>query len=403
MIVPNTAQRIKEPSTAIRQVSILGSTGSIGTSALEFIGRNPDSLKVHSLVAGRQVEKLAAQILKFQPKFAAVPSEIDHKALRGLLEQAPNCQTEILFGAEAINEIAAHPACDVVLAAIVGSAGLPSIAAAIKANKLIALANKESLVCAGALLSKMLAQSTATIIPVDSEHSAIFQLLEGQCFRDISSVTLTASGGPFLNLPKESFGRVTPEQAVKHPRWNMGAKISVDSATLVNKALEVIEAHWLFDLKPAQIEVVIHPQSIIHAMINFCDGSRVAHLSVPDMIGPISFALDWPGLRSKAVIPKLDLVQLQNLEFFELNDDKFPAVALARTCLEQGGIKPALLNIANEVAVEAFLAKKLGFDRIIPVIEQALGLDWRYPSSVVEYCALELEMRETIKAKILSN
>ena len=403
MIIPRSTQRTKNESQAKRSLTILGSTGSIGCTALEFVGRHSDAFEVHSLVAGRQVEKLAEQIIKFRPKFAAVPGQAEYVALQKLMAQQPNCPTELLCGAQAINDVAGHPDSDVVLAAIVGSAGLPSIAAAIAANKLIALANKESLVCAGALLAKMLASSKATIIPVDSEHSALFQLIEGQCLKDISSVTLTASGGPFLKLSKELFNRVTPEQAIKHPRWNMGAKISVDSATLVNKALEVIEAHWLFGLEPAQIEVVVHPQSIVHGLVNFNDGSQIAHLSVPDMAGPISFALGWPGLRFCSAISKLDLSKLQTLEFFDLDADKFPAVSLAKTSLKQGGIKPALFNIANEVAVEAFLGNKLSFDRIIPVIEQALSFDWQYPDSLAQYCELELEIRETIKAKVLSN
>ena len=403
MIVPQSTQRTKSETQSKRRLTILGSTGSIGCTALEFVGRNPDAFEIHSLVASRQVEKLAAQIMRFRPKFAVVPGQIEYLALQKLMAQAPSCSTELLCGVKAINEVAGHPDSDVVLAAIVGSAGLPSVAAAIQANKLVALANKESLVCAGGLLAKMLSTSTARIIPVDSEHSALFQLIEGQCVKDISSVTLTASGGPFLNLPKELFKSFTPEQAIKHPRWNMGAKISVDSATLVNKALEVIEAHWLFDLKPAQIEVVVHPQSIIHGLVNFNDGSHVAHLSSPDMTGPISFALGWPELRFGGAICKLDLPKLQTLEFFALDADKFPAVSLAKTCLEQGGIKPALFNIANEIAVEAFLSKKLSFDRIIPVIEQALSFDWQYPGSLAEYSHLELEIRETIKANVLSN
>jgi 1-deoxy-D-xylulose-5-phosphate reductoisomerase len=311
------------------KIVILGSTGSIGCNALEVIRKFPDKFEVYALVAGKNKALLSEQVKEFSPKIA-------------------------------------------LLAEDVGVAALLPTEAAIDSGKKVLLANKESLVCAGEILSAKAGHSGAQIVPVDSEHSAIFQLLSHENRKDLNKVTLTASGGPFLRTAKEEFAKITPAMAVKHPKWSMGRKISVDSATLMNKALEVIEARWLFDLAPEKITVIVHPQSIIHSLVEFCDGAQFAHLSVPDMKGAIAYALAYPKERLPKVMQPLDLAALKTLSFEEVDSERFPAVQLAYKCLKIGGAAPCVLNLANEAAVGRFLAGNLSFDKITTVVEETL-------------------------------
>lgn len=357
------------PQQRVRRVVILGSTGSIGRSALEVISAHRERFEVVALVAGRNAELLAEQVVRFSPKIAVIADGSGE----GVVQRAAakvGCRVET--GELAAAEAAAHPDAEVVLAAIVGFAGLPGVLRAVECGKVIALANKESLVCAGEPLRALQQRTGALIIPVDSEHSALFQALLGHRREDLQSLILTASGGPFLRTPIERFATITPAEAVRHPRWNMGPKISVDSATLVNKALELIEARWLFDTPPADIEVVIHPQSIVHSLVRYHDQTQIAQLSVPDMKGAIAYGLTWPEARLCGVMAPLDLTAVGSLEFIALDERRFPAISLARHALQRGGTGPAVFNIANEVAVASFLSGALRFDRIVPLIEQVL-------------------------------
>jgi 1-deoxy-D-xylulose-5-phosphate reductoisomerase len=375
-------------------ICILGSTGSIGSSALELVRSNPDQFEVVGLAAGRNAVKLAEQIREFKPRTAAIHDEKAGEELIRILAAGNESQTEVNIGSEAVCKLASHPDVELVLAAIMGFAGLRSVLAAIKSGKRIALANKESLVSAGELVKKELLRSEAAIIPVDSEHSALFQALQGHCVEDIERLVLTASGGPFLDLPKEEFDRVTPVQALRHPRWDMGPKITVDSATLVNKALEVIEAYWLFGVKTEQIDVVVHPQSIVHSLVSFTDGTNIAQLSVPDMKGPIAYAMTYPDGRLKSAMQFLDLPKIGKLDFKLLNREKFPAVDIAFRALEGGGALPAVFNIANEIAVDAFLNERYPFGRIVPFVDRAVrefnGCEYE---TVEDLIALENEVR----------
>ena len=389
MLVPDVSPpRAAAPAGRMR-IAIFGSTGSIGRSALDLIRRNPERFEAYALIAGSSAETLAAQIQEFKPRFAALA---DQDAARRLSALCPECG--ILSGDRARADIARHPEVDTVLAAIVGSAGLSSTLAAVEAGKRVALANKESLVAAGALVEAAQARAGALILPVDSEHSALFQALQGHRRGDLHELILTASGGPFLHTPQDQLARITPAQAVKHPRWSMGAKISVDSATLVNKALELIEAHWLFSVPEQSIRVLVHPQSIIHSLVNYVDGTQIAQLSAPDMRGPIAYALSWPHGRLARAMAPLRLAELGRLEFFELDNVRFPAVELARAALRAGGAMPALFNIANEAAVAAFMAGTLRFDLIVPLIESVLArFGFADYSSLDELLALQQQGR----------
>lgn len=358
---------------AVQQVTILGATGSIGQSTLAVLELHPERYQVFALSAHRRLPELAALCVKYQPRYAVIDQEADIKLLQALLPDT--CQTEILAGTDALAWVAAHPDCDTVMAAIVGAAGLLPTLAAVKAGKRVLLANKEALVMAGQLFMQAVTEHQATLLPIDSEHNAIFQCLpvnyqHGLAKVGVERILLTASGGPFRDFNAEQLAQVTPEQACKHPNWVMGRKISVDSATLMNKGLEFIEACWLFDAQPAQVQIVIHPQSIIHSLVQYVDGSTLAQLGNPDMRTPIANALAFPERIAAGVSP-LDLCQHQ-LQFYPPDEQRFPCLALARQAMQAGGTAPAILNAANEVAVAAFLVKKLPFIAIPQLIDAVL-------------------------------
>jgi 1-deoxy-D-xylulose-5-phosphate reductoisomerase len=348
----------------------VGSTGSIGTAAVEIAQRYPVDFEIVALVARSRAEALADQVVRVKPRKAIV---IESKSLETLRARVGSGGVETGAGEELVLDLVRDPSIDLVVAAAVGSGGIGPIIAALEAGKTVALANKESLIAAGALVRRAIQRGGGEVIPVDSEHSAAFQLIQGEGRPSIASIVLTASGGPFLDLPAAQWRDVTPEQAVRHPRWSMGSKISVDSATMMNKALEVLEAHWLFGLTPEQIEVVVHPQSIVHAMLRTTDGAMTAHLSNPDMKGPISYAMRYPNGRLEGAVAPLDLQSLGKLEFRALDHEKFRGPKLALECIVSGGASAAVLNAANEWAVEAFLGAKLRFDEIYPAIEEALS------------------------------
>lgn len=358
----------------MEQVSVLGSTGSIGCSTLDVIARHPDRYQVFALSAHRQVNKLFGQCQQFKPQYAVLTREHDASELRLQLKTA-GLNTEVLSGHDALCQIASASEVDSVMAAIVGAAGLLPNLAAVQAGKKLLLANKESLVMAGELFMAEVAKHQAPLLPIDSEHNAIFQCLPADYSasqrRGVRQILLTASGGPFRTLPLDQLAHVTPAQACAHPNWSMGRKISVDSATMMNKGLELIEARWLFDLPADQIEVVIHPQSTVHSMVAYCDGSVLAQLGNPDMRTPIAFGLAWPKRIDAGVAP-LNLFEVARLDFSKPCTTRFPALALARQALQTGGTALATLNAANEVAVAAFLGGKIGFTQITQVIDSVL-------------------------------
>ena len=362
-------------NTAARRqrVCILGSTGSIGTSTLDVLALHPEAFEVFALTAQRRVDDLFAQIVRWRPRFAAMPDAAAAREL-GQRVKAAGVPTEVLAGAKALEELAAHPDVDQVMAAIVGAAGLPSCLAAARAGKRLLLANKEALVVGGQFFVDAVKQGGATLIPIDSEHSAIFQCLPTDpAYWDaaVDHIVLTASGGPFRSREPASLADVTPDQACAHPNWVMGRKISVDSATMMNKALEVIEARWLFDLPPERIQVVIHPQSIIHSMVVARDGAVLAQLGTPDMKGPISFGLSWPA-RMTSGCDRLDFTKLAALTFEEADERRFPGLHLSWAALRAPAGSTTVLNAANEIANEAFLDGRLSFPGIHRVNAQAL-------------------------------
>ena len=350
----------------MKKVSILGATGSIGLNTLEVISRHPDKYKVFALSANKSWQKMLLLCKTHMPTYAVL---IDPDAAESLRKTAPEGVT-VLSGENALIEIASHKEVDYVMAAVVGSAGMASTLAAVDTGKRVMLANKESLVLAGDLLMNATKKSGAELIPVDSEHSAIFQCLQGG-IDGLKKIQLTASGGPFLKTPIDELKHVTPEQACQHPNWTMGEKISVDSATMMNKGLEVIEANFLFGLSSNQIEVVIHPQSIIHSFVYFNDGSVLSQLGLPDMRSAISYALSYPE-RQVSGVGDLDLTKQESLEFISPNISIFPCLGLAYEALKQGKNAPGTLNAANEIAVEAFLGNKIGFLDISKTIEKTL-------------------------------
>jgi 1-deoxy-D-xylulose-5-phosphate reductoisomerase len=339
------------------RIALLGSTGSIGTSCLDVIAAHQDQMELVALAAHRSWECLGEQTRAFHPRFAALGDDSLKGVVRG---EAFSPRTELRFGAEAVERLAADPAVDVVVAAIVGAAGLRSTWAALEAGKRIALANKETLVVAGPLVLELAARSGATLVPVDSEHSAIFQAMRSGKRSEVLRVVLTASGGPFRGWSSGRLADVTPEMALAHPTWNMGPKITVDSATMMNKALEIIEARWLFGLEADQIEVVVHPQSIVHSLVEFVDGSVVAQMSPPDMKLPIQYALTWPE-RSAGTSSRMDWSRATTLDFEPPDLEAFPALKLGYEVAARGGSSGAVLNAANEVAVERFLSHDLRF------------------------------------------
>lgn len=354
---------------ALQGIALLGSTGSIGTQALQIARLFPEKLRIRALAAYQRVDKLVAQAEEFVPECVVIGKESLFSDVAGRLAHLP---VRVLAGNEGMKEAAALASVDVVLAAIVGFAGLESVIAGIEAGKTIALANKETLVAGGALVEGLLRKHSGKMIPVDSEHSAIFQCLAGEPLASIEMLTLTASGGPFRNRPKSTFASITLEEALNHPNWSMGAKITVDSASMMNKGLEVIEARWLFDLPADQIEVLIHPQSIIHSMVTFKDGSTKAQLGVPDMRVPIQYALSCPG-RWDAPHPRLKWSEIAQLDFQMPDTDKFPCLRLAFDALEAGGLAPTVLNAANEAAVELFLQDRIRFIMIPDLIASAMA------------------------------
>ena len=350
-----------------RRVSLLGSTGSIGRSTVDLLARNPDEFTVEALTANRNAALLAEQARRLNARFAAV---VDPAAYPALKEALAGSGIEAGAGPEALIEAAERPA-DWVMAGIVGSAGLAPTLAAVRRGRIVAFANKEVLVCAGNLFLQEVAAHGATLLPVDSEHNAIWQCFDFEQADCIEKITLTCSGGPFRERSVEEMRDVTVKQAVNHPTWNMGAKISIDSATLMNKGLEVIEAHHLFRLPSEQIDVVIHPQSVIHGLVTYHDGSVLAHLGTPDMRTPIAYALGWPA-RTAAPMERLDLAKVAQLTFAPPDERRFPALRLAREALDQGGGMPTVLNAANETAVHAFIDGRIGFLDIAATVEETL-------------------------------
>lgn len=374
------------------RVAVLGSTGSIGLSTLDVLSRHPDRFEVFALTARCNVTRLREQCLAHRPQFAVMVEPAAAAKLGSELHSAGS-STRVLAGEAALAEIAAHEQVDVVMAAIVGAAGLRSSLAAAKAGKRIMLANKEALVMSGPLFMQAVRDGGATLLPVDSEHNAVFQCMSGQIVdratptgvmhAAVRRVLLTASGGPFLRTPVSALRAVTPEQACAHPRWVMGRKISVDSATLMNKGLEQIEACLLFNLPPAQVEVVVHPQSIVHSLVEYVDGSMLAQLGNPDMRTPIAHALGWPE-RIASGVESLDILRVARLDFEAPDAARFPCLGLARAAAEAGGTAPAVLNAANEVAVEAFLQRRLPFLEIAEVIERVIARHQRTSAHSLE-------------------
>jgi 1-deoxy-D-xylulose-5-phosphate reductoisomerase len=348
-----------------KRIALLGSTGSIGTQTLDVISRFPGEFKVEVLTAGNNIRLLAQQAAKFHPDSVVIGNTLHYNQLKETLKDIP---VKVYAGDEAFEQVVRGSNIDIVVAAMVGYSGLKPTISAIRAGKKIALANKETLVVAGEIIKKFVKESGSKIIPVDSEHSAIFQCLAGESGNPIEKITLTASGGPFLNFTEEMLKNVKPHEALKHPNWEMGNKVTVDSASLMNKGLEVIEAKWLFDLTPEQIKVIIHPQSIVHSMVHFADGSVKAQLGVPDMRVPILYALSYPD-RYSSDLPKLDLSLYPVLSFTEPDPSRFRNLTLAYHALRQGGNMPCIMNAANEIAVNAFLSGKIGFLQMSDVVE----------------------------------
>ncbi len=373
-----------------RTLTIFGATGSVGASTLDLVARNADQFEVVALTANANVPDLAEAAIKAKAKIAVIADESRYAALK---EALAGTGIEAAAGPAALIE-SAHMGADWTMAAIVGCAGLAPTMAALEGGKTVALANKESLVSAGALMTSAAKANGATLLTVDSEHNAIFQCMDATAPRAIRRIILTASGGPFRDMSRSAMAAATPDMAVKHPNWEMGAKISVDSATMMNKGLEVIEAYHLFSLPSAQIEVLIHPQSVIHSMVEYIDGSVLAQLGTPDMRTPIAHALAWPN-RMETPVASLNLAQIGRLEFEEPDPVRFPALRLAREALEAGGARPAILNAANEAAVAAFLARRIGFNDIAAIVERVLE---RYapppPASIQEVLAIDSAARQ---------
>ena len=366
-----------------RGLTLLGATGSIGSSTLDVVARHPGRYRVFALSAHRAADALLALCLKHAPRYAVLSGRSEDAALRRRFAEA-GCASELLFGAQALEQVAADPECGVVMAAIVGAAGLASGIAAARAGKRVLLANKEALVMAGPVFMRAVREGGASLLPIDSEHNAVFQCLPGGSggaeMKSVRRILQTASGGPFRSTPLERLAGITPDEACAHPNWVMGRKISVDSATMMNKGLEVIEARWLFGVPPERIEVLIHAQSIIHSLVEYIDGSVIAQLSNPDMRVPIAHALGFPERIESGALP-LDLASIAQLSFERPDLARFPCLGHAYAALRAGGTAPAILNAANEVAVAAFLDGRLGYTGIAPVIEQAME---RVPAGAAE-------------------
>jgi 1-deoxy-D-xylulose-5-phosphate reductoisomerase len=353
----------------MKRLAILGSTGSIGVTTLDVVARFPDRFEVVALAAGKNVERLAEQVSRFRPALVAVG---DDRAAAALRQLVPQYAGEIVTGFEGLDRVATAPPAQLLVSALVGALGLLPTLRGIEAGKHVALANKEVLVVAGELVTRAARTAGVDLFPLDSEHNAIFQALRGHRRDEVRRIVLTASGGPFLHRPLDELRTVTRNDALRHPTWKMGDKITIDSATLMNKGLEVIEAHWLFDLPAAQIDVVIHPQSIVHSMVEYVDGSVIAQMGIPDMAIPISYILAYPERLPMDHLPSLDLPRAANLQFAEPDVTKFPCLALAYRALRAGGTVPAVLNAANEVVVQAFLAGELLFLDIPQILTRVL-------------------------------
>jgi 1-deoxy-D-xylulose-5-phosphate reductoisomerase len=386
-----------------RMVSVLGSTGSIGVNTLDVIARHPDRFRVYALAANSSVDTLLEQCLAFEPRYAVMMVEAAAESLR---QQLPaSSATEVLHGEDALSRVVTAPEVDTVMAAIVGAAGLPSTLAAARAGKTLLLANKESLVMGGHLLMQAVREAGARLLPIDSEHNAIFQCMpvDGAAtptLKGVSQVLLTASGGPFRNWSLAQMQDASPEQACAHPNWSMGRKISVDSASLMNKGLEFIEACWIFDLAPSKVDVVVHPQSIIHSMVQYLDGSVLAQMGNPDMRTPIAYGLGWPQRLTSGVAP-LDLVATARLDFEAPDEARFPCLRLAREAVATGGTAMAVCNAANEIAVAAFLDEKIRFTDIPVVIEQTLeAVSFVEPTALSVVEAADAEAREVAAASL---
>ncbi len=350
-----------------KKISILGSTGSIGVNTLEVIASAPDQFEVVGLVCGTQMALLEKQIEKFHPKIVSVGTEENARLL-----QQKFSQLEVLWGEEGLLAVAQDSRSSFVVSALVGARGIKPTLTAIQAKKDVALANKEVLVAAGAVIMPEVRKRGSKLLPIDSEHSALFQVFEDHNRNSIEKIILTASGGPFLHRPQETFSSITPEEALNHPRWSMGKRITVDSATLMNKGFEIIEACWLFDLKPSQVDVVIHPQSIVHSLISYRDGNMLACLSTPDMKAPISYALSYPK-RMPTEVVRLNLAKVKELTFVEPDIEKFPLLKLTQEVAKKGNVYPALMNAADEIVVDAFLRRQISFLQIPILIEKTLS------------------------------
>ncbi|MDE3061198.1 MAG: 1-deoxy-D-xylulose-5-phosphate reductoisomerase [Pseudomonadota bacterium] len=382
------------PSAQKKSITVLGSTGSIGKNTLDIIAAHPGRFSVTALTAGDNVALLAEQAKLFKPERAVIANEAHYETLKHALS---GTGIEAAAGEEAVCEAAAMDA-DIVMSAMVGAAGLKPTLAAVKTGRTVALANKECLVSAGSVMKKEVKKHGAALIPVDSEHNGIFQLFDFAHPERVEGVTLTASGGPFRTWTLKQMREATPEQAIRHPNWSMGAKISVDSATMMNKGLELIEAFYLFPLKASQLQVLVHPQSIIHALLQIADGSTLAQMSHPDMRTPIACALAWPE-RIDTPVKRLNLAEIGTLEFSAPDDTRFPALKLAREALEAGGGAPTILNAANEVAVRRFLNKEIGFLDIAGIVERTLEKSDNAPMNTIEdVLACDALARETANA-----
>jgi 1-deoxy-D-xylulose-5-phosphate reductoisomerase len=386
-------------------ISILGSTGSIGKSTLDVLARHGDRYSVVALCANSDVQGMRQQCLKFRPQLVAMADPDSASQLAGLLAaEAPEIQ--VLAGDEGLEAVATHKDAEQVMAAIVGAAGLLPILAAVEAGKRILLANKEALVVAGGLFMEAVHRNRVQVLPIDSEHNAVFQCLPDGYAQDMENkgvkrILLTASGGPFRHMRQEELQEVTPEQACAHPNWDMGRKISVDSATMMNKGLEVIEAHWLFGAAPEKIQVVVHPQSVIHSMVEYVDGSVLAQLGNPDMRTPIAHALAWPE-RIASGVDSLDLFQVAHLDFEAPDLERFPCLALAFRAIREGGSMPTILNAANEVAVAAFLEGRTGFVQIPQIIEATMDVLQAEPADSLDILlAADKQARETAERMVL--
>ncbi len=379
-----------------RKVSVLGATGSIGRNTVDLLCRDRDAYSVVALSAQSNVSLLIEQVQKLRPEIAVIG---DSRLYPHLKQALARSSTKAACGAEGLDEAAAMP-CDVSVCAIVGAAGLQPTMTASQACRVLAIANKESLVCSGAMIADQCRKNGVTIIPVDSEHSAIFQIFDSQRPESIDKIILTASGGPFRDTPIEDMQKITPRQALQHPSWNMGAKISIDSATMMNKALEIIEAHFLFAFPHEKIEVIIHPQSIVHSCVSYRDGAVLAHMGMPDMRTPISYALSWPR-RMATPVEKLDLAKIGQLVFHSPDEKRFPALALVRHALTQEGSSLVVLNAANEIAVDAFLRGQLAFCAICSVVEETMQKASHHAlSSIRDVLAVDAEARHKAREEV---